>query len=550
MALIDFLKRADRKDLRLMLLLTLVSGVANALLVLAVNEVTDSVAHAVRPGPLSLAMYAAAFVTYYLGNRYALLRANLVIERLLRQLRLQVMDKLRRSELPVIDRLGRGNLYTLIAQETNHLSLTFPMIIDCAQQAILLTASLLYLTWLSPWALLVFLLAVVLGATGYRLSTRGFRDTAKLITERQADMLDAVADLVHGGKELRLNQRKSDEVFARFRKLSHSTEMLLIISGDHWADLALLGSFVTYLILGVIGFAFPEIIQGHSLVVFQLIPVVLFCMGPLTRIVSQSPLFTRADVGLQSILAINRQLSENGGVGTDEARAMAPRFRDFRRITYSGLTFSHRNASGAAEFTAGPFDLTLTRGETVFLVGGNGSGKSTVTRLLTALYPADAGVIRVDERPVGGRSIAGFRELFSAIFVDFHLFDRLYGLEDVDPDAVNALIEEMGLAGKLRFADGRFTQLALSTGQRKRLALIAALLEDRPIYVFDEWSAEQDVHFREQFYTRILPGLKARGKTVVAVTHDERYWHLADRVIKMDLGRVVWERAGKDLEPA
>jgi putative ATP-binding cassette transporter len=159
-----------------------------------------------------------------------------------------------------------------------------------------------------------------------------------------------------------------------------------------------------------------------------------------------------------------------------------------------------------------------------------------------------SGQIEIDGAVLAKNEIAGFRELFSAIFADFHLFDRLYGQEGRDPDEVNRLIREMGLSGKLKYIDGRFSELHLSTGQRKRLALIAALLEDRPIYIFDEWSAEQDFHFRQHFYTRILPDLKAKGKTVIAVTHDDRFWHVADRVIKLDLGVVDWEKKGKELE--
>ena len=173
-----------------------------------------------------------------------------------------------------------------------------------------------------------------------------------------------------------------------------------------------------------------------------------------------------------------------------------------------------------------------------------------MARVIAGLYPLDAGTISVDGRAVSGPDIGGFRELFSAIFADFRLFDRLYGLEDVDPREVNRLIDELELGGKVRFENGRFTQLALSTGQRKRLALIAALLEDRPIYIFDEWSAEQDPRFRDYFYRRLLPDMRARGKTVVAVTHDDRYWHLADRVVKMELGRVEWSREGGELELA
>jgi putative ATP-binding cassette transporter len=318
-------------------------------------------------------------------------------------------------------------------------------------------------------------------------------------------------------------------------------------AGELWVSMVLVSGFVIYFMLGVVGFAFPQYIDGHSMVVFQLVPTLLFCIAPLTRIVAQSPMFLRAEVGLGAILEVERKLEAAPGVDPEAARAAAVRWRDFRRIELRELTFSYRSRSGDPLFTAGPLNLDIKRGETLFVVGGNGGGKSTSLRLLTGLYAPDHGSIAVDGEVLDREAVGGYRELFSAIFADFHLFDRLYGLEDVDRVRVHALIDEMGLAGKVRYEGGRFTDLNLSTGQRKRLAMIATLLEDRPIVVFDEWSAEQDVHFREVFYTKIIPGLKARGITVIAVTHDDRYWHVADRVVKLDLGRVEWERAGADL---
>ncbi|MBR9970326.1 cyclic peptide export ABC transporter [Magnetospirillum sulfuroxidans] len=545
MAIATFIGGADRRQLWIMGSLTVLAGMANAALVVMINDVTALVAGGDRPSLWIWVGFAIAFLIYYQCNTFGLLHSNALIEHLLNRLRLDVVDKLRQSELLVADRVGRGSLYSMVSHETNHLSVTFPLLVDSFQQTVLLVFSLIYLLYLSPAAFAVFLLAVGVGIMGYVAINRRFRVTLNILGQRQNRMLDAIDSVILGAKELRLHSARGAAVEKAYRRLSRACESLLVASGEHWAEMILLTSFVTYLMLGVVAFAFPHFITGQSLIVFQLVPVLLFCIGPLAKIVAQSPMFLRADVGLEGILHVQRQLAAAGSIAPAEARALAEAYTDFRTIAYDGITFTHQAETPEDSFTAGPLTLTLTRGELIFIVGGNGSGKSTAMKLMCGLYPAKQGVIRVDGDVVAGRAIAGLRELFSAIFVDFHLFDRLYGLENADPLTVNRLIDEMGLAGKVRFENGRFTRLHLSTGQRKRLALIAALLEDRPIYLFDEWSAEQDIHFRKTFYETILPSLRKKGKLVIAVTHDERYWHLADRVVKLDLGSIVWDRPGE-----
>ena len=170
------------------------------------------------------------------------------------------------------------------------------------------------------------------------------------------------------------------------------------------------------------------------------------------------------------------------------------------------------------------------------MVGGNGSGKSTLTRVLTQLYRAEAGAILWDGALVDANNAPRYRNLFSAVYADFHLFDRLYGMEGVDPEHVRRLLADVGLADKTAYVDGRFTNVELSTGQRKRLALVVALIEDRPIYVLDELSADQDPVFRQRYYKEFLPALKARGKTLIVVSHDERYF---------DIGRPGDRHAGR-----
>lgn len=543
MVIFDFIRRASARDLQIMFLLTIAAGFANALLVVIVNDVAATVARGDRPVLSAWLIFAASFVIYYQCNKIALLRANVVIEHLLKDLRVRVTEKLRQSELPIVDGIGRSHLYGLISRETNHLSVTFPLLVDSFQQSILLLVSLIYLAHLSPAALLVFLLTVLVGILGYRRINVEFRRTLQSTFGHQARMLDATDDIISGFKELRLNTRRSDAAMAAYEAASASAEKAAVQTGEQWASLILLSSFVTYLMLGLVGFVVPQYVSANGALVFELVPTLLFCMGPLAKIVSQSPMYMKAEEGLKAIADIERKLDVVGSVTPSEARNMGRAYTNFREIAYRGLKFQYHRSDDSS-FHVGPLDLTVKAGETIFFVGGNGSGKSTTLRLMTGLYPADAGVIEVDGMPVVGRAVAGVRELFSAVFADFHLFDRLYGVENADPTEVQRLISEMGLAHKIGFENGQFSQTNLSTGQRKRLALITALLEDRPIYVFDEWSAEQDVHFRKYFYTKVLADLKARGKTVIAVTHDERYWHVADRVVRLDLGSVLWDRPG------
>src|SRR5207248_1747016 len=195
-------------------------------------------------------------------------------------------------------------------------------------------------------------------------------------------------------------------------------------------------------------------------------------------------------------------------------------------------------------FRLGPIDLSLARGELVFVAGGNGSGKTTLAKLLVGLYAPADGEVRLNGRPVGDRE--QYRQLFSAVFANGHLFDRLLGVQAAElADGAGDYLTRLELGHKVRVEGGKFSTTDLSQGQCKRLALLTAYLEDRPVYVFDEWAADQDVHYREIFYTRLLADLIARGKTVVVISHDDRYYHLGDRIVKLESGKLVENRRSR-----
>ncbi|MBH0780536.1 ATP-binding cassette domain-containing protein [Nocardia bovistercoris] len=191
-------------------------------------------------------------------------------------------------------------------------------------------------------------------------------------------------------------------------------------------------------------------------------------------------------------------------------------------------------------FTLGPIDLVLEPGQITFIVGGNGSGKSTLAKLITGLYVPKDGAVALNGERIDHENIEWFRQNSSAVFTDFHLFEDYLGFDEPGlDDKVRHYLEQLQIAHKVTVRNGKLSTVALSQGQRKRLALLTALLEDRQIYVFDEWAADQEPRFREVFYGEILTDLKRRGKTVIVITHDDRYFDRADQLVKLEFGQIT-----------
>jgi putative pyoverdin transport system ATP-binding/permease protein len=260
-------------------------------------------------------------------------------------------------------------------------------------------------------------------------------------------------------------------------------------------------------------------------------------MGPLSGVLSSLSAFGRASAALHKIDRLGIELSARAS--EDRIVEHTVPHRTFETIELVDITHTYFREKEDECFTLGPIRLSFEPGEIVYLVGGNGSGKSSLAKVITGLYPPKSGIIRLDGCPVTDADRDDYRQLFSAVFADFYLFDNVLG--DPSP-ALDARAREylslLHLEHKVKVKNGVLSTTELSQGQRKRLALLNAYLEDRPFYLFDEWASDQDPLFKEIFYTQLLPDLKARNKTALVITHDDRYFHLADRIIKLDYGRI------------
>ncbi|HWB85698.1 MAG TPA: cyclic peptide export ABC transporter [Bryobacteraceae bacterium] len=541
MDVIRVLLREQPEAWRRTLLVAGLAGVANAAILAIINRGAAIASN--DTGLLHfrlLVLFGMCMLGFYLGKRYSLIQASVIVEHMLKNKLVRVCGKIRHSDLQVVENLGRGELYTKITQDTSLISQSGLILVNAAQQSFVLLFCLLYIAWLSAAAFAATLVVILVGIGIYFRHANSLQGLLKRLTDREAQLVDLLSHIIDGFKELRLNRKKNDAVFQKFVGVSEVVRDLKVdVQIGFCVDLMFSDVFF-YLLLSVVVFLLPRLIPTYAAVVLMTTAAILFIIGPLQMVVQAAPVFERAKAALGNLQELENRLDQTASEPASQATdGGCCAHRNFQSIHIENALFSYGSNGSGTDFAVGPLNLRIERGETIFLVGGNGSGKTTALKLLTGLYLPQQGCVRLDRQVLDRRSIHGYRELFSAVFSQFHLFDALYGLEGVEEERVARVLDELQLTDKTRFENGRFTNLNLSTGQRKRLALAVCLLEDREIFIFDEWAADQDPHFRQHFYEVVLSRLKAEGKTVIAVTHDDRFWNLADRVIKMEYGRIV-----------
>jgi putative pyoverdin transport system ATP-binding/permease protein len=553
MKLLDLLRRESSVSLRYLLALAGIAGISNALVLAIVNAsatasqaagaggtaatpVADGAAAATAPGNGIYALLFVIVMAIYAVSQWRLYcSATGEIEKVLDRMRVRIADKVRRCDLQPIETLGQTVIFAGVTKETQTISQAATLVISSAQAAVLVVFIALYVAYLSVVAfVLIAVVAVAMSFIHLRRS-RAMESAIHETMARENDLFDSLRHFLEGFKEVRLNRARSDDLFAQFTAISKDATSRKCTTHEQIARVFIFSHMTFYGLLGVVVFLVPRLGSMYSGGLSSITAAVLFLMGPITTLVGTVPNLSLADAAVDNIASLEAALDRALGARQSDA----PPTLAFSEIEFEDVVFHYKDSTSGDAFTVGPINLRLKAGETVFVAGGNGSGKSTFLKVLTALYHPHQGVIRVDGKVVRPESCDAFRGLFSAVFTDFHLFDRLYGLLDTQQEEIDRTIAYLELTGKTRLVDSRFETLDLSGGQRKRLALLVSLLEDRPIYVFDEMAADQDPAFRRKFYEEILAELKANGRTVIAVTHDDKYFGEADRLLKMDEGRFV-----------
>lgn len=523
----------NRKRIILVSAISALAGVANICLLFLVNRGI----HTATKDLHSVLEFAAALVLMVAIN----LSSQIMLSRLsagaFLRLREQLVQGITRLTSLQMERIGRPRLFTALTKDVPAVHDLIIVLPNYVFNATVVIACLVYLALASVRLLvvLVVFLGVALAVAKFGIAERGRRrfEARRRIEDELFRCYQAIID---GSTELKFN-RSRQEQFVRqevqehaekFRDATLAAELYWNMS-NNWTTASIFA--------GLGGLLFISSLIGLDTgqqVVSTFVMVIFYLLGPLTILMDSSRITQAARLGIERLDALH--LDTLGKESSDLTADSGP----FQSLSVRGLTFYYENAESDRErFSVGPLDLDIHRGEIVYLVGGNGSGKTTAAKVLSGLYAKQSGSVLINGIEVIDQE--AYFQYFSAIFQDYYLFEHLIPKrgQSLDEHAVTAWVEKLKLTDKVRVENGRLSTTRLSYGQRKRLALLIAFFEDSDIYVFDEWAADQDQEFREFFYTEFLPELKRLGKTALVVSHDDRYFHLADELVKFDRGVIV-----------
>ena len=533
MKIVAFFLDHSKKTVAVSVFMGLFSGACNALLLAVING-------ALKGGHTTTLIWAFA------GLCVLLPLARFTSEVLLTKLgqeamfasRIKLCQQILATPLRHLESLGAARLLTTLTDDIPTITGAVVILPVICVNAALVIGCLVYMASLSWLLFAVVIVFMFLGIAGYQLPVLRVQKLLRTARKNADQLMGHLRAITHGTKELKVHRVRrqafmKDQLEAAAASLMRNniSALKLYSAAASW------GQTLVFIVIGLYLFFLPTIRHLETATLTGYTLALLYLMTPLQVIMNTLPQLGRANVALRTVDELGFSLASDKPEELTGPELPETRWQE---LELRFITHAYNRENESETFTLGPIDLRFESGKLVFITGGNGSGKTTLVKLITGLYMPKTGCIYLNEQPIKAENIEWYRQHFAVVFSDFYLFDKLLGLDGPGAeDEARRYLNELKLSQKVEVADGRFSTTELSQGQRKRLALLTAYLEDRPIYVFDEWAADQDPYFKNIFYMHLLPGLKARGKTVLVITHDDRYYHVADRVIKLEEGQVV-----------
>ncbi|GAC1037756.1 pyoverdine export ABC transporter PvdE [Pseudomonas sp. No.117] len=520
------------------IVLGMLGGLAITLLLATINNAL----HSTSGLPQSAVLVFAALCGLALASSIVSdMGTNYVGQRIIAALRKDLGEKVLSAPIEQIERYHAHRLIPVLTHDVDTISDFSFAFTPLAISATVTLACLGYLAYLSVPLFLIMVVAIVIGTSvQYWAGGKGIRGF-DLARDHEDELQRHYSAIASGAKELRMHRpRRFRMNLHRIQETADLISAIQVRSVNIYILAKTFGSMLFFVVIGLaLGYQAyrpdpdPTVITGFVL-------VLLYMKGPLEHLVGYLPVVGKAKVAFGRISELAERFSSpEAHLLMEDSKAPNT---EVHQLELRQVTYSPPPVAGSEPFHLGPINLRIRQGDIVFIVGENGSGKTTLIKLLLGLYQPQSGEIRLNGAPVTDLTRDDYRQLFTTVFADYHLFDDLVqGQAKTSLDQASRYLERLELAHKVSVRDGAFTTTDLSTGQRKRLALVNAWLEERPVLVFDEWAADQDPAFRRVFYTELLPELKRLGKTLIVISHDDRYFDMADQLVQLRAGQLVSE---------
>ncbi|USK32033.1 cyclic peptide export ABC transporter [Bacillus sp. F19] len=541
LSLISIFPLYKNKNLFPLFVLSVTSGFGNAMIIFIINEALNST----NDSNNSLFLYfVLGIIIYVLAQKLVRTQLITLTNNLIYEQRLILLDKILNNPYEKIEQMESEKIQTILNNDTEAISNHAPTIITGLTDSITLLCCLVYLGVINVFGLLISIAVILVAAGMYYVAGRSANNLWEQTRNIQNTFFRYINDLIGGYKELSIGKSKREEFREDMKESCGEYKDKRIKGGLKFANVFIIGELLFVMVIGAVTFLFPILFKDvQSDFLRSYVFVFLYMTGPIHSILNAIPNAIQMKISWKRIKAFSENLNADEADKNEAASIFKTPGR--LKMEFENLEYQY-DSEHEESFRVGPIDLQFKSGEIVFITGGNGSGKSTLAKLITGLYTNKSGDIFVNNQKISQKEL---KELYSAIFSDYYLFTKVYGIDcSSKEEEIKKYLRILRIDEKIQIQNGEFSTTKLSTGQRKRLALLISYLEDKPIYLFDEWAADQDPEFRYFFYMELLPDLKAKGKCVIAITHDDRYFHLADKVIKMERGKVVEEAQHEHLK--
>jgi putative ATP-binding cassette transporter len=483
-------------------------------------------------------VFLSIIVYSYLLNIYFQKRLNRYAFSVLYENEKNIFEKILNTPLITLEKLGSQRFYTTI-QDIRVFGSFSQIVTHTVNSLLMLTLCIVYMFTISTYSALIVLGLITVLASVFFIVINTMSKQLSILRKYNESYFSYVNDVIKGFKQLKADSRKRENLMNKHLIPNRETSRGMDYKINFvFLSINLISQYGLYLVIGVILFLLPSL---HLLSREEVIPyvvILLFISGPINNLINMQNVYSQYIVSNSRIRKFLEDFHNSDATTefTEEKSHV-----DFRSLEAHDICFYYDDPGSENGFALGPINFKIEQGEVIFIIGGNGCGKTTFINILTGLYrPSQGELILNGER--NAHQHANTQNLVSAIFTDNHIFSNNYDDYSLTGNKLYPELLKMMEMDKVVTDDQEESaRRPFSKGQGKRMAMIFSLLEDKPILILDEWAADQDPHFRKYFYEHLLPELKRKGKTIIAVTHDDAYFKHADRIIKFDYGKIVKE---------